>query len=56
MELIKRVAAIVIVVVILNTFGLLRLALVIFGIYLIIELAYRGWVMWKGRDYDDGKR
>jgi len=56
MEIIKRVVAVIIIIVILNTLGLLKLALIIVGGYFLIEIIYRLYKMWKGRDYDDGKR
>ena len=56
MELIKRIAAIIVVVILLNTFGLLRLAIVLVIMYFAIELGYRIYLMFKERDYDDGRR
>ena len=56
MELIKRIAAIIVVVILLNTFGLLRLAIVLVIMYFAIELGYRIYLMFKERDYDDERR
>ena len=56
MELIKRIVAVIIIIVILNTLGLLNLAIILVAIYFAIELIYKIYLMFKNRDYDDGKR